>query len=158
MNIDFISFYLILVLKILFFSCVKYMNSSFEKLREKANASNAATNKSNLGSVGAGSALSSTAEALALSPAAKRLSSSSCMSAGGGRLSSGRSSQMINANQIFTAVQSNAQKFGKRLNSAFSSSPIKLIEAQNKNPISVYAGVVVTSSRSSRRRCFFFFF
>lgn len=130
------------------------MNASFDKLREKTNASIAKANQANLGSI------SSTAEALALSPAAKRMSNSSTNSGGGGRQSvGGRNSQTLNANQILTAVQSNAQKFGKRLNSAFSSSPknpIRLIEAQNKNPISVYAGVVVTSSRSSRRRYFFF--
>ena len=119
------------------------MNTSFDKYRD---------NKSNVSaktSLHLGGSISSTAEALALSPAAaKRMSSSSAHSGG-------RNSQILNTNQILTAVQNNAQKLGQRLNSAFSSSPrnpIRLIEAQNKNPISVYAGVVVTSSRSSRRR------
>lgn len=121
------------------------MNTSFDKFRDKSSICAGPKTSLNLGS-----SISSTAEALALSPAAaKRMSSSSAHSGGG------RNSQILNANQILTAVQNNAHKLGQRLNSAFSSSPrnpIRLIEAQNKNPISVYAGVVVTSSRSSRRR------
>ena len=120
------------------------MNTSFDKFRDKSSICAGPKTSLNLGS-----SISSTAEALALSPAAaKRMSSSSAHSGG-------RNSQILNANQILMAVQNNAHKLGQRLNSAFSSSPrnpIRLIEAQNKNPISVYAGVVVTSSRSSRRR------
>lgn len=110
--------------------------------------------------------ISSTAEALALSPASKRLN---------GKTDINRNLQLLNASHLISTVQNNAQKIGiykmmillasslinlilynigKKINNAFSSpkNPIKLIEGQNKNSISVYAGVVVTSSRSSRRR------
>lgn len=143
------------------FFLLKYMHTSFDKFREKSNLSAiTGLSKTGLNLV----SISSTAEALALSPAAaKRMSSCSSSNSSsnqvvgiGGSSSARNSTQILNANQILTAVQNNAQKIGKRLNSAFSSSPknpIRLIEAhQNKNPISVYAGVVVTSSRSSRRR------
>lgn len=80
------------------------MNTSFDhKFREKTIIS---TTKTNVYL----SSMSSTAEALALSPAAaKRISiNSSNLSL------SARNSQILNANQLIAAVQNNAQKLGKK--------------------------------------------
>lgn len=80
------------------------MNTSLDKFRDKTSiCSTTTTTKTNihLGSI------SNTAEALALSPAAaKRMSNSSTMSS--------RNSQILNANQLFSVVQSNAQKIGTK--------------------------------------------
>ena len=79
------------------------MNTSFDKFRDKTTSiCSTTTTKTNihLGSI------SNTAEALALSPAAaKRMSNPSNMS-------SRNNSQTLNANQLFSVVQSNAQKIG----------------------------------------------